>query len=144
MRLTLTKRGGQGIRLLAHLASLEPGTTLTSAELGATCDIPAGNVPTIVNRLSRAGILTCTPGAGGGCSLARHPSAISTLEMIEALDGPLEASVCLLDGARCTDRDAHCVMHPTWIATRGSIIDELTSTSLADVVESGGSIAAAG
>ncbi len=136
MRLTLTKRGGQGIRLLVYLASLGPGATRTSAEIGGACDIPAGNVPTIINRLSRAGILDCTPGRRGGCSLGRNPESISTLEMIEALDGPLEDSVCLLDGRRCDDKETECAMHPTWVATRQSMIESFASTSLADVLAS--------
>ncbi|MCP3856386.1 MAG: Rrf2 family transcriptional regulator [Actinomycetia bacterium] len=119
--------------MLVHLATLEMGTRVTSAELGEVCDVPRGNVPTIVNRLSRAGILSCTPGRSGGCSLAREPSAISTLEIIEALDGAMEESNCLLDGRRCDDKDAQCVMHPTWVAGRQAMIDSFVSTSLADL-----------
>ena len=126
------------MRMLAHLASLGPDVRVTSAELGTECDVPSGNVPTIISRLSRAGILACTPGRQGGCSLARDPAEISTLEVIEALEGPLAASVCLLDGRDCADNEPLCVMHPSWVATRQAMIDSFATTSLADVVAGDG------
>ncbi|MCP5025471.1 MAG: Rrf2 family transcriptional regulator [Actinomycetia bacterium] len=133
MRLILTRRGGYGVRMLAHLATLDAGTQITSAALGEACDVPRGNVPTIVNRLSRAGLLVCTPGRGGGCCLARDASGISSLEIIEALEGPIEENVCLLDGLRCDDKETQCVMHPTWVAGRQGVIDSFASTSLAEL-----------
>lgn len=126
------------MKMLTQLVSLGPDVRVTSADLGAMCDVPAGNVATIISRLSRAGVLACTPGRTGGCSLARDPAAISTLEVIEALEGPLAASVCLLDGTHCADNTPRCVMHPSWVATRQAMIDSFATTSLADVVAAGG------
>lgn len=135
MRLTLTKRGEYGIRLLLHLADAGEDQRMTAAELAEACDIPAGNVPTIVNMLSRAGILSCSPGRSGGCSLARSPSDISALEIIEALEGPLEISHCLLDSRRCHDKDPECAVHHAWSEGRNAAIAALAKTSLAAAVE---------
>ena len=103
MRLTLTKRGEYGFRLMLYLAGRPPDERVTAAQLAEVCRIPAGNVPTILSMLSRAHILSCSPGRNGGCTLARDPADISTLEIIEALEGQLEISHCLLDSAlpRC-------------------------------------------
>lgn len=134
MRLHLTKRGEYGVRLLMYLASREPGTRMTASELADVCGIPAGNVPTIVNMLSRAGILRCSPGRSGGCELARPPAEITALEVIEALEGPLEIAHCLLDAQRCHGKDPECAVHQAWVAGRNAAIAALAQITLADAV----------
>ena len=103
MRLSLTKRGEYAVRMTLLLATM-PGRRVTAGELGAACTIPMGNVPTIVNLLSRAGVLDCSPGRGGGCTLGRPPDEISVLEVIEAVEGPLGA-VCVLQVRSLVPRD---------------------------------------
>ncbi|MCZ7525660.1 MAG: Rrf2 family transcriptional regulator [Acidimicrobiia bacterium] len=134
MRLFLTKRGEYGIRLLIHLAQQPRDRRMTAGELAEVCEIPAGNVPTIVNILSRAGILVCSPGRGGGCTLAREPSDIAMLETVVALEGPFELTRCVLDSRRCFGRDPECAVHNAWTAGRDAAIDALGRTTLADAV----------
>lgn len=134
MKLFLTKRGEYGIRLLLHLAARGADVRMTAADLAEACDVPAGNVPTIVNVLSRAGILLSSPGRGGGCSLARDPSDISMLQIIEALEGSLEISRCLLDARRCHDVDPECAMHHAWSKGRDAVIRSLAETSLEETM----------
>lgn len=142
MRLSLTKRGEYGIRLLLYLADQPPAHRMTASELADVCDIPAGNVPTIVNILSRAGILQCSPGRSGGCALARDAADISALEVVEALEGSLEITHCLLDSRRCHDRDPECAVHHAWSEGRAAALSALAGTSLADAVKREHEIAA--
>ncbi len=137
MRLTLTKRGEYGFRLMLYLAGRPPDERVTAAQLAEVCRIPAGNVPTIMSMLSRAHILACSPGRNGGCTLARDPADISTLEIIEALEGQLEISHCLLDSRRCHGVDPECAVHHAWSAGRDTAIAALARTSLADAIERG-------
>jgi Rrf2 family protein len=44
--------------------------------------------------LSRAGLVTSTPGQVGGYTLSREPGKISLLEIVEAIDGAEPAFVC--------------------------------------------------
>lgn len=135
MRLTLTKRGEYGIRLVILLARQDPEVRMTAAQLAEECGIPAGNVPTIVSMLSRAGILLCSPGRYGGCVLARPAEEIFALEIIEVLEGSLEIPHCLLDSRRCHDKDPECAVHHAWNTGRDAAISALATTSLADVVK---------
>lgn len=135
VRLTLTKRGEYGFRVMMYLVEQPREHRVTAAQLAEECDIPAGNVPTIMSMLSRARILACTPGRHGGCSLARDPADISALEIIEALEGPLEISYCLLDSRRCHGRDPQCALHHAWSSGRESAITALARTSLADAAD---------
>ena len=78
MRLALTKRTGDTIRMLMFLASIPDGERRTSAQLSEACGVSMGNVPTLVAALSRADLLDCARGPGGdrragGASAAAPP-----------------------------------------------------------------------
>ena len=130
VRLSLTKQGQYGVQLLIHLATLPADTRLTARELAEACGIPVGNVPTVVNRLSRGGFLDCTPGRHGGCTLARSPALISMLDIVECLEGSLDISHCLLDGHRCADKESECALHFAWSEGRKAAIASLSAPSL--------------
>ncbi len=108
---------------------------MTAAELAQACEISPGNVPTIMNMLSRSGLLLCIPGRSGGCTLARHPEDISMLEIIESLEGRLEVSHCLLDSRRCNDHYPECALHKAWSHGRAAAISALGCTSLSDTLQ---------
>lgn len=130
MQLSLTKQGQYGVRLLIHLATLPEGERRTARQLAAECAIPAGNVPTVVNRLSRGGFLSATPGRNGGCRLARPAWKISLLDIVGCLEGSLDISHCLLDGRRCTDKPSECALHFAWVEGRQAALDSLSTTTL--------------
>lgn len=129
MRLSLTKRGEYAVRIALQLAAAPQ--RMTAADLGAACDIPMGNVPTIVSLLSRSGILDCAPGRGGGCRLGRPAQEISVLEVIEAAEGPL-GEICVLDAGRCGVPGQECALHGAWASGREAVLAALRNTSLAD------------
>lgn len=132
MRFTLTRRCEYGMRILVHLATLGERARMTASELAEACEVPPGNVPTIVNILSRAGLLNCTPGRNGGCILARDPEDVTILEVIEVLEGPLDVGHCLLDERRCHDKDPYCALHESWAASKAAAIGTLHGITLAD------------
>jgi Rrf2 family protein len=134
MHLSLTKRSEYGIRIMLHLAGVPRGERMTAADLARVCEIAPGNVPTIMNMLSRSGLLLSTPGRSGGCTLARAPEDISMLEIIESLEGRLEISHCLLDSRRCNDHRPECALHKAWSHGRAAAINALDSTSLSDTL----------
>lgn len=130
MRLALTKRSGDAIRILFHLAALPPGTRRTSIEIAEASGVSRGNIPTLVAALSRAGILDCTRGPGGGCALARPAAQIDMAEAVTAVEGSLEPEHCALDDIRCRDRPYPCGMHHTWATVVRTLTDELGGLSL--------------
>ena len=134
MRLALTKRSGDAIRILLHLASLPPDSRRTSTQLAEASGVSAGNIPTLVAALSRAGILDCTRGPGGGCALARDATEINMAEAVTAVEGSLEAERCAIDDVACRERDYPCGIHQTWAAVLRTLTNELSGLSLADAL----------
>lgn len=133
MRLALTRRCEYGIRILIQLARLPQGERMTTAELAQVCEVPAGNVPTIVNILSRSGFVNSSPGRRGGCSLAVDPATVSMYDIALLLEGNLELEHCLLDSRyRCGEYK--CCVCDIWMAGRAQALNALQDTSLADAV----------
>lgn len=135
MRLVLTKRTGGAIRILLHMASLPPGSRRTSTKLADASGVSQGNIAILIAAMSRAGILDCTRGPGGGCSLARDPSEITIAEAVTAIEGSLEPERCAIDERRCVDREFPCGLHQTWSAVLRSVAEQLTDLTLAQALE---------
>ena len=134
MRLALTKRRGAAIRILLHLASLPPGSRRTAAEISDASNVSPGNVPTLVAALSRAGLLDCTRGPGGGCALTHDPAAISIASVLEAVEGSLVPEHCAIDHRPCSEREFPCGIHQTWSTGVNSLTAQLGDLSLADAL----------
>lgn len=134
MRLALTKRTGDAIRMLMFLATIPDGERRTSAQLSESCGVSMGNVPTLVAALSRADLLDCARGPGGGCRLGRDPSTITMAEAIVAIEGSLDPEHCAVDERRCAERDYACGIHETWATVIRDLRSSLSSLTLTEAV----------
>lgn len=132
MRLGLSKRTGDAVRILMYLAGLPRGERRTSAQLAEACQVRAGNVPTLVSYLSRADLLVCVPGPGGGCALSRDPAAITIADAIVAIEGSLEPDHCAVDDLHCREREFPCGLHETFVALIRNLNHSLGSLTLAE------------
>ena len=70
----------------------------TASQIAEEQQIPPSFLAKIVSQLSVAGLLQTSRGARGGVSLARTPEEISFLEVVEAIDGPMNTEVTLSEG----------------------------------------------
>lgn len=94
----LEMRMSEGVEWTVHcctlLALLPDGQCLTGARLGEYHDVPAPYLAKHLQALTRAGLLESVAGRGGGYRLARSPSEITMLDVVEAIDGPDPAFSC--------------------------------------------------
>ena len=128
MRLTVTRKSDLAIQAMRTLASgpdLVPGDELAAA-LGTT----RGFLVQVMAPLVRARWVQSTPGPQGGYRFRATSGAVTVLDVIEAIEGPLEATSCVLEA----DRDcaaAHpgaarpCALHEPWLAARSALRAEL-------------------
>lgn len=103
------------------------------AELARCSGVPKAYLAKIFNVLARRGILTAKRGYRGGITLARKPTTISLLEIVEAIEGTGWLGDCLLNLATCATRSS-CPTHEFWQRIRRDITEELRRTTLADVM----------
>jgi Rrf2 family protein len=76
------------------LAQLDPRTAVPAPRLAQYFDLPAPYLAKQLQALVRDGLLAATTGPRGGFRLARPPSAITLLEIVEAVDGASSPYEC--------------------------------------------------
>ena len=97
----------------------------------------------LFTKLSRAGVVVATEGAGGGFALARPAKEISVLDVVLAIDGPKPLFECREIRARCAvfgskapswATSGFCSIHAIMLAAEDRMRDELSSHTLASLV----------
>jgi Rrf2 family protein len=124
--------------LLTHVP---PGQALSSRRMAEFYGLPSAYLSKLLKSLVRAGILDATTGPGGGFRLARPPSDITVLDILEAVEGskPLFRCTEIRQRGPAPASTADCrrpcgiakVMHDaeqTWRA-------QLAATSVADLLD---------
>jgi len=131
MRLELTRRGDYGVRAMLALAEADLGgsssraaSCLSVPQLAARMAIPPGILPSVMQRLARAGLVTAREGRAGGYALARPASSISLLEVIEAIEGEMRLRTCVLRSAPCGSR-GECAVHAVFARAHDRLREEL-------------------
>ncbi|MBS2547678.1 Rrf2 family transcriptional regulator [Catenulispora sp. NL8] len=83
-----------GLHCLVALAWLDDHAPVATGRLAEIFDLPPEYLKKRLQPLVRTGILTSTPGARGGYSLARRPEEITLMDVVAAVEGRDEAFRC--------------------------------------------------
>ncbi len=118
---------------LSYLAAQPPGRLVPLSELHKHYGLPEKHLAKIFQQLVRAGLLSSARGVQGGFALARPPEKISPLEVIEAIEGPLDVG-CLLLGEPC-EHDVACRINGVWRRAQHAMLQVLRQATLADMVQ---------
>ncbi len=143
MQVTLGRKGDYSVRAMLDLARHHEGGRRKSREIAASMDIPGRYLTQILANLVRHGLLVAVAGPDGGYSLARAPADISLLEVVEAAEGPIGISQCVLRGGPC-DWTAACPLHESWSRAQQALSAELAATTFADLAAADSEIEAGG
>ena len=130
----ITRQADYALRAMVYLAQMEPNTRAATSQIAEEQRIPPSFLAKIISQLSIAGLIHTSRGARGGVSLARPPEAISVLEVVEAIDGPLMLNECSHDANSCPFGDS-CPLRPLWCETQAEMVNSLRKTTFAAVLE---------
>lgn len=139
MDLGLTKRGDYAVRAAISLAHGYGDGYKKIREVASDMEMPLRYTPQILGFLNRAGIAEARAGRDGGYRLARTPSEISLLEVVEAAEGELTSERCTLRGGPCR-WDAKCAVHDAWVTAREAFRSSLKESTLADLADEDASL----
>jgi Rrf2 family protein len=81
------------IQSLLQLADVEPGVFITRVKLATRGKMPERFLLEVLHELVKCGIVRSNRGGGGGFALARAADEISLLDVVEAVDGPLQSGL---------------------------------------------------
>ena len=109
---------------------------VSAAQLAEETGLPPATVQKLVSKLSAAGLLRASRGAGGGLKLARPAAAISLADIVEAVEGPIALTACVEQGRHDCGMESACTVRPHWgvvnAAVRGALA-EVPLTRLAEL-----------
>lgn len=104
------------------------GGRTSASELAGETGLPVPTVQKLVSKLTAAGLLRSTRGAGGGLQLARPAAAISLADIIEAVEGPIALTSCVDAERHDCALEGSCKVQPHW-----PIVNKALRGALADV-----------
>lgn len=131
MRLEITRRSDLATRALLALAS--SGLRLKSSELAERIGTTAGFLPQAMSPLVQHGWVRSDPGPSGGYVAKLDPTAVSVLDVIEAVEGPTEGGQCVLERRPCAG-GTPCPLHKPWSGARTHLLTSLSATSLSSLL----------
>ena len=131
--LQISRKIDYALRAMIHLAGLPGGRIASLQDLSSTLHIPREFLAKILKVLAARGLVRSARGAHGGYQLARPPGQISFLEVIEAVEGPVQLNVCLDHKDRC-DVSSSCTMYHVWKAGQDRMLEVYRRTTIAELI----------
>ena len=123
------------LRLAAALAAqYDTGKVLSARMLSQNNNVPYSLACKLLQKYQQAGIVKSTMGPKGGFSLARRPSEITFLELIEVIQGPIRVNRCLLEPFACPMKE-RCPLHPKLADLQEEMQRHLRNTTLAELAQ---------
>ena len=89
----ITAAVSYGITAVAHIANAPSGEIVAASTISEAHKMPRRFLLTILRSFVRHGIVASVRGVLGGYKLAKPAGKISLLEIIEAVDGPLQCGL---------------------------------------------------
>lgn len=129
----ITRQADYAVRAVLHLARAGNSERSATSVIAREQNIPPSFLAKIISQLSIAGLLHTSRGARGGVTLARDPRDITLLEVVEAIDGPIQLNECVGNNGACTF-DADCPIKPVWCDAQDELVKRLRDTNFADLI----------
>lgn len=130
--MSLGRRADYAIRAVLDLARRVQGGRRKSRDIAEEMAIPVTYLPQVLAALSKEGLVDGVTGPDGGYTLARPAASITLLQVIEAVEGPLESTECVLRGGPCHWED-RCAIHEHWAAAQQAMRHELQAVTFGDL-----------
>jgi len=129
----LTAKSEYGLLAVIDLACSYGEGPVSAREIAERREIPPRFLEQLFVALRRGGVVSAVRGAHGGFVLTREPSEISVLEVVEALEGALETSVCDSERSSGCAKSAACAAAPIWAKATAALRDVFATTSLSEL-----------
>lgn len=129
----ITRQADYALRAMLFLARLDENERAPTSQIAEVQQIPPSFLAKIISQLSIAGLIHTSRGARGGVGLARPASEISMLEVIEAIDGPVNLNQCLNTPHICDFEDT-CPLHTVLCETQQELVEKLRKSTFDKLV----------
>lgn len=127
--LKLSTKSRYALRAMLELALREGRGAVQVREISKAQHISAKYLEQLLIPLHHAGLVLTERGPGGGYRLSRPAAAITALEVVEAVQGPLHLLECLARPHAC-DRSGTCAAQGLWAEVEAAISETLGRRTL--------------
>ena len=124
----ITRQADYAVRAVLHLSRMGGNQRAATSAVAQEQKIPPSFLAKIISQLSIAGLLHTSRGARGGVTLAREPKEITLLEVVEAIDGPIQLNECVGENSSCAF-DHDCPLRPVWCDAQDDLVKRLRNTN---------------
>jgi Rrf2 family protein len=128
----ITRQADYAVHAVLHLAQIKNGGRTATSVVAKEQHIPPSFLAKIIAQLSVAGLLHTSRGAHGGVTLAREPKDITLLEVIEAIDGPIQLNECVGSDWGCAFNE-NCPIKSFWCEVQEELVARLKKTDFAQL-----------
>lgn len=129
----LTAKSEYGLLALIDIAIHDAEGPVSARQVASRQDIPLKFLEQLLLVLRKEGLVTAKRGAKGGFLLGAPASAISVLDVVEALEGPLHPTVCQ---AQDCSRVGACAAASIWEEATSSLREVFGRRTLSDLADS--------
>ena len=133
----VSTKGDYGLLLMTALAEhfIQNGVAIVSLKMIAEeKNLSLSYISQLILPLKNAGLVLSKEGLGGGYRLAKHPSQISLLEILEALEGPIAPVRCCNEKADKCQCESSCNAKSAWHDAISLLQHHLESRKLFDLI----------
>jgi Rrf2 family iron-sulfur cluster assembly transcriptional regulator len=136
----LSTKGRYAVMAMADLARRQAALAdgdraVTLAEIATRQQISLSYLEQLFARLRRRGLVKSLRGPGGGYRLARTAEETNIADIVLAVDEPLRATRCGMQGKGCMLKGERCITHDLWEDMGRHLHSYLSSVTLADLVD---------
>ena len=133
----ITRRCDYACRILR--AAYKSGDAYVSvSDIADEEDIPYAFARSIQHDLVKGGLIKTVRGAHGGLALNCDPAQVTLLEVLEAIQGPVSISLCVMDPEYC-EKQGDCAYNKLWQGADRLLNEYFGAITLKDLIEQGAS-----
>lgn len=129
MTVIFSKKCEYGLQAVLYMAAKEQGCVCPSDEIAEKLKIPKEFISKILQSLTSSGIIESKKGKSGGFLLAKNPSQIKLIDIVDAIDGLEIFNSCVLGFPECSPEQP-CPVHDKWGELRNKAYNMLTDETL--------------
>jgi len=101
--LRISTKSTYAIRALLHITKRMNEKAIKLQEISEGENIPLPYLEQIFSKLKKAGIIQALRGPQGGVLLSKNPDKISMVDIVTALEGPINPVICSIPDKRTPD-----------------------------------------
>lgn len=132
--LRISRRVDYAVRTMLAAAAAPSDTYVSTPDIGEVMQIPQPFLVKVIGDLKRGGLLNTAVGRNGGVMLAQPAEAITLKHIIEAVEGPIAITECMLEPKKC-EKGLICPAHDIWIEVQQTLHNQLEAVNLASLAE---------